>query len=92
MGMQLLAQEYKDDKAFREGTAAYIAGGQKDLLAWQDKDGTWPLKGHFAAATLEDAHYSTAFATMTLFVPEARLSIYNRTPPKLPEGTQRNKD
>jgi hypothetical protein len=90
MGMQLLGQEYKDDKAYREGTAAYIAGVQKDLLAWQQKDGTWPLKGHFAGSGLEDVHYSTAFATMTLFVPEARLSIYNRTPPKLPAGTERS--
>jgi prenyltransferase beta subunit len=87
MGMQLLGQEYKDDKAFREGTAKYIAGAQKDLLAWQQQDGTWPLKGHFAGGAQEDARYATAFATMTLFVPEARLSIYNRTPPKLPAGT-----
>src|SRR5262249_54674486 len=92
MGMQLLGQEYKDDKAFREGTSAYIAGAQKDLLAWQQKDGTWPLKGFFAGGTVEGAHYSTAFATMTLFVPDARLSIYNRTPPKLPAGTEGSKD
>jgi hypothetical protein len=29
--------------------------------------------------------YVVAFATMTLFVPEGRLSIYNRIPPKLPK-------
>jgi hypothetical protein len=92
MGMQLLGQEYKDDKEFREGTTAYLAGAQKDLLAWQQKDGTWPLKGHFASGTQEDARYATAFATLTLFVPEARLSIYNRTPPQLPAGAGAKKD
>jgi prenyltransferase beta subunit len=85
MGMQLLGQEYQDDKAFREGTRNYIAGVQKDLVAWQQKDGTWPLKGHFASGAVEDRRYSTAFATLALFVPDGRLSIYNRTPPKLPK-------
>jgi hypothetical protein len=84
MGMQLLGQEYKDDKAFREGTKAYVAGVQKDLLAWQQKDGTWPAKGFFAA-DVDGPGYATAFATMALFVPDARLSVYNRTPPKLPK-------
>jgi hypothetical protein len=85
MGMQLLGQEYRDDKSFREGTRAYIAGVQKDLLAWQQPDGTWPVKGWVAAGGLENARYATAFATLTLFVPDARLSVYNRTPPKLPK-------
>jgi hypothetical protein len=84
MGMQLLGQEYRDDRAFREGTRGYIAGAQKDLLAWQKPDGTWPPKGWIATSSQEDAGYATAFATLTLFVPEARLSVYNRTPPKLP--------
>jgi hypothetical protein len=92
MGMQLLGQEYEDDNAFREGTTTYIAGAQKDLLAWQQKDGTWPLKGHFASGSQEDARYATAFATLTLFVPEARLSIYKRTPPKLPAEANGKKD
>jgi hypothetical protein len=86
MGMQLLGQEYRDDKAFREGTAAYVAAVQKDLLAWQGKDGTWPVKGWMASGGAEDARYATAFATLTLLVPDGRLSIYNRTPPKLPAG------
>jgi prenyltransferase beta subunit len=92
MGMQLLGQEYKDDKSFREGTTAYITRVQKDLLAWQQKDGTWPLKGHFASGSQEDGRYATAFAVLTLFVPEARLSVYNRTPPKLPGGAERRND
>ena len=85
MGMHLLGQEYKDDKQFRTNTARYIAQTQKELVSSQQKDGSWPDKT-WAAGIPEypgDA-YAVAFATMTLFVPEARLSIYNRTPPKLP--------
>jgi hypothetical protein len=85
MGMHLLGQEYKDDKEFREKTGGYIAGVQKDLLSWQQKEGTWPVKGWMASGGGEGAPYATAFATLALYVPEARLSIYNRTPPKLPK-------
>jgi hypothetical protein len=85
MAMRLLGQEYQEDRNFREKTRDYIAGVQKDLLAWQGKDGVWPLRGHVAASNQENAGYSTAFATLTLFVPEGRLSIYNRTPPRLPK-------
>ncbi len=85
MGMQLLGQEYRDDKAFREGTRNYVAGVQKELLSWQEKDGTWPLKSWIASSGQEDARYSTAFATLALFVPDARLSVYNRLPPRLPK-------
>jgi hypothetical protein len=86
MGMLLLGQEFKEDKEYRENTAGYIAGAQKDVVSWQEKDGSWPLKGHFAGGSVENTGYSTAFATLILFVPEARLSVYNRTPPKLPKG------
>ena len=82
MGMYLLGQEYKQDKDFREKTAGYIAGTQKELLALQAKDGGWAVKRWIAAT--EDACYPTAFATLTLLVPEGRLSIYSRTPPMLP--------
>jgi hypothetical protein len=84
MGMQLLGQEYSADRSFREGTRAYIAGVQRDLLAWQDNTGAWPLKGWFTSGSSDDAGYATAFATLTLWVPEERLSIQRRTPPKLP--------
>lgn len=87
MAMQLLHQEYGEDKEFRENTRAYVAGVQKDLVAWQTKDGTWPTKGWVASSNTEDSTYSTAFASLALFVPEARLSVYNRTPPKLPRNT-----
>jgi hypothetical protein len=84
MAMHLLWQEYKADKDFREKTLAYISGVQKELLAWQGKEGAWPLKGWFASGGAEDAGFATAFATLALYVPDGRLSIYNRTPPKLP--------
>jgi len=82
MAMRLLGQEYKDDKEFREKTHAYIEGVQKDLLAWQGKDGVWAAKDQGDAG---DAAYATSFATLALFVPEGRLSICNRTLPKLPK-------
>jgi hypothetical protein len=85
MGMHLLWQEYKVDKNFREKTQGYIAAAQQDVLSWQGPDGAWPVKGWMAAGNAEDARYATAYATLILFVPEARLSIYNRTPPKLPK-------
>jgi hypothetical protein len=86
MGMHLLGQEYKEDKEFRTNTARYIAETQKELVAWQQKDGVWPNKGWIRDQEKAENHaYGTSFATLTLFVPEARLSIYNRTPPKLPQ-------
>jgi hypothetical protein len=86
MGMHLLGQEYKDDKDFRTNTARYIMETQKELLAWQPKDGGWPNKGWIKDNEKGETNaYATAFATMTLFVPEGRLSIYSRIPPKLPQ-------
>jgi hypothetical protein len=86
MGMHLLGQEYKDDKEFRTNTARYIAETQRELLAWQQKEGGWPNKGWIKDQEKGETNaYATAFATMTLFVPAGRLSIYNRTPPKLPQ-------
>jgi hypothetical protein len=89
MSMRLLGLEYKDDKEFREKTAAYIAGVQKELLSWQQKDGTWPVKGWMAGGGQETAAFATAFASLTLSVPEGRLSIYSRTPPKLPKDIEK---
>ena len=86
MGMHLLGQEYKDDKDFRTNTARYIAETQRELLAWQQKDGGWPNKGWIKDQEKGETNaYATAFATMTLLVPEGRLSVYSRTPPKLPQ-------
>jgi hypothetical protein len=86
MGMRLLGQEYKEDKEFRDNTAGYIAGTLKDLVSWQQKEGAWPNKGWILQhERTENNGYATAFATLTLFVPEGRLSIYNRIPVKLPQ-------
>jgi hypothetical protein len=85
MGMQLLGQEFKEDKEYREKTQEYIAAAQKDLLSWQDKEGAWPVKGWMASEGGEAAAYATAYATLIVSVPEHRLSIYNREPPKLPK-------
>ena len=84
MGMQLLGQEFHDDKDFREKTQGYIMAAEADVASWQQQDGSFPLKGWMTQNAGENAGYSTAFATLILGVPEARLSIYNRTPPKLP--------
>jgi hypothetical protein len=86
MGMRLLGQEYKDDKTFRENTGKYIAGAQRDLVSWQAAAGTWPLKGWMVGQNVEAEGYATAFALLALHVSEGRLSVCNRTPPKLPKG------
>ena len=85
MGMQLLGQEFKDDKEYRENTQGYVAAAIKDVMGWQEKDGHFPLRGWVKEQNVENDGYSTAFSTLTLGVPEARLSIFNRTPPKLPK-------
>jgi hypothetical protein len=88
MGMLLLRQEFGPDKSFRDKTTAYLAGVQKELLAWQGPDGTFPVKGWVQQQNVENAGYATAFATLALSVPEARLSIYNRKAPKLPKTAE----
>ncbi len=85
MGMRLLGQEYSDDKEYSAKTRGYIEETQKELLAWQDKDGAFPLKGWIIGNAQENQGYSTAFGLLALSVTEGRLSIFNRDPPKLPE-------
>ncbi len=77
MGMRLLGQEFK---SFRDKTDGYIAGAEKDLLAWQRGDGSWPVKAWVHSAGETDA-YATAFAALTLSVADGRLSIFNRHRP-----------
>lgn len=83
MGMQLLGQEFRDDKATREKTEGYVAAAQKDIVSWQTPEGAFPIKGYMNGQ--ENAGYSTAFGSLVLGVPEGRLSIYNRKAPKLPK-------
>src|SRR5262249_46774821 len=73
MGMQLLGQEFKDDKEYSEKTRGYIAAAQKDVVGWQQKDGSFPLRGWVKDGGAENEGYSTAFAALLLGVPEARL-------------------
>ena len=40
MGMQLLGEEFKDDKEFRDRTKGYIDAAQKDVAGWQQRDGS----------------------------------------------------
>ena len=92
MGMRLLGQEFKEDKAYREATSGYIADVYKDLLAWQSKDGSWPAKGWMATeGGPESSAYGTAFASLIFSIPDGKLSVYNRTPPKLPGDNPKNK-
>jgi hypothetical protein len=84
MGMQLLGQEFKEDPDTRNKTQAYVLAAQKEVVSFQKPDGSFELKGWMREGQGEDAGYSTAFAALLLGVPEGRLSIYNRTPPKLP--------
>jgi hypothetical protein len=85
MGMRLLGQEFKGDKDYEEKTGGYIAAAQKDVVSWQNKDGSFPLKGWVKDGGGEDLGYSTAFGTLVLSVTEGRLSVTNRLPPKLPK-------
>lgn len=86
MGMQLLGQEFADDKATLTKTQNYIAAAQKDVAGWLQPSGAFPLKGWSLGGNIETEAYSTAFATLVLGVPETRLSIYNRKAPKLPKS------
>jgi hypothetical protein len=86
MGMQLLGQEFREAKEYREKTREYIQAALKDTMSWQDKVGAFPVKGWMVQTNGETAAYATAFGTLVLGVPESRLSIYNRLPPKLPKG------
>jgi prenyltransferase beta subunit len=80
LGMQLLGQEYADEKEYKTSTSDYITNVQKTLVSWQTPEGTWPLKGHMASSG--ETAYPVAFATLTLLVPEKRLSIFSRTAAK----------
>jgi hypothetical protein len=82
MGMRLLGQEMKH---LREQTDAYTNGALKDLAAWQQQDGSWPLKSWVRSSGGETTSYSTAYATLTLAIPDGRLSVFNRRRLELPK-------
>ncbi|MHC4780058.1 MAG: prenyltransferase/squalene oxidase repeat-containing protein [Planctomycetota bacterium] len=82
MGMRLLGQEMDH---LEKDTEAYLLGAVRDLLGWQNKDGSWPVKGWMKSSGGSDA-YGTAFGALTLAIPEGRLSIFNRDAPDRVEG------
>lgn len=83
MGMRLLGQELR---GLRKETDKYTQGALADVLSWQDaKTGAWPIRGNWFG-NQENEGYATAFATLIVSVPQGRLSIFNRKPPKLPEA------
>ena len=86
MGMHLLRQEFGRDKTYHEQTSQYILAAQKDVLSWRGEDGIWPARAWVVNSAREGQAYGTAFATLLLSVPEGRLSVYNRRPPKLPQA------
>ena len=49
------------------------------------RESSFPLRGWIQQSSQEDAGYATAFAMIALLVPEGRLSIANREPPRLPK-------
>lgn len=84
MGMQLLQQEFGRDKEYHDKTNQYILATYKDVLSWRQVDGAWPGKAWVVSSAGEGSAYGTSFAALLLSVPEGRLSIFNRRPPKLP--------
>ena len=70
----------------RGNSLARSFAARKDVAGWQQPDGSFPLRGWVrGGGGVETEAYSTAFGALLLGVPEARLSICNRTPPKLPK-------
>lgn len=80
MGMRLFGEEMWDT----DRTDPYIAAAHDAVMAWQEEDGSWVERGWMKASSPEGSAYSTAFAGLVLSVPEGRLSIFRREPPKLP--------
>ncbi len=89
MGMQLLWQEFKEDKDYYARTQGYVGAALRAVIGFQKKDGSFEVKGWMKSDGGENAGYSTAFGSLVLGVPEGRLSIYNRLPPKLPKSADK---
>ncbi|MDX1565379.1 MAG: prenyltransferase/squalene oxidase repeat-containing protein [Phycisphaeraceae bacterium] len=86
LGMRLLGQEMKQ---MRKQTGGFAAEAARQLAGWQQTDGHWPLRGWMKSSGGDGPDYATAFATLTLSIPEGRLSIFNRDAPELPEAAQK---
>jgi hypothetical protein len=80
MGLTLFGEEMGASEAARE----YADGVRARLLPWRAADGAFPLRGWMASSSGEGPAYATAFAALVLSVPDARLTIFRRSPPKIP--------
>jgi hypothetical protein len=81
MGLAL----YGEEMGASEPAKAYAADVRGELLPWRDAEGSFPLRGWMASSGGEGPAYSTAFAALILSVPDARLTVFRRSPPKLPD-------
>ena len=77
VGLRLLSQEMTH---LQKAIGPYEEKATKDLLSWQQKDGSWPVRG-WMKQHREPAAYATAWATLALLTREGRLSIFNRDAP-----------
>jgi hypothetical protein len=82
MGLILLGQEMDH---LSKDIDLYVNEASRDLLAWAREDGSWPVKAWMKSSRGGDA-YSTAFAALTLSIPDGRLSIFNRDAPTPAKG------
>jgi hypothetical protein len=85
MGLRLFGEEMDA----MPDAQAWSRDAVRDLLAWQQADGSWPLKSWMVSSGGETPAYATAFAALILSVPDARLSVLRRTPPTLPATAPR---
>jgi hypothetical protein len=81
MGLTLFGEEM----GASEDAAAYARDVRTHLLPWRTADGSFPLRGWMASSGGEGPAYATAFAALILSVPDARLTVFRRSPPKLPD-------
>ena len=79
MGLVLFGEEMGAEAK----AAAYVEKAHADVIAWQQEDGSLPLKGWMVSNT-QGAAYGTAFAALLLSVPDKHLSLFHRRPPKPP--------
>jgi hypothetical protein len=82
MGLNLLGQEMDH---LKKDIEVYVGDAFKDLLSWAREDGSWPVMAWMKSSRGGDA-YSTAFAALTLSIPDGRLSIFNRDRPEPAKG------
>jgi hypothetical protein len=78
MGMMLLKEEFTP---YAADIDTWTAGALRDIIRWQNPDGSFPLMGWVKQNGADNDAYSTAYAALLLSVRDKRLSIYNREAP-----------